>query len=83
MFKIVLFYTVFYVVMKGIVILQGAWLWVNLLLSLPFILLAGLGWYLNGKQNYSWVFIVLGILVISLVRYFESDWSMALHRFLN
>lgn len=83
LFKIVMFYSVFYVVMKGIMIVQGAWLWVNLLFCVPFLILGALGMYLNKKQQFSWIFTLIGVFIIAVVRCFEKDWSEALHSFFS
>ena len=82
--KIIVFYSVFYVIMKLIAILfEGAWALPNLVLALPFLLFAIIGGYLMKKEVFSWVFVVAGVLVISAIRYYEAQWVIALHEYFS
>lgn len=78
--KIIFFYSIFYVVMKILAIFQGAWIIPNLILTLPYLLFAGVGGYMLKTNKYHWAYVVAGIIVITAVRYFEKDWMLALHQ---
>lgn len=70
--KIILFYSIFFVGMKLFIIFQGAWPIPNLLLSLPFVILAVLSGIMVKKHSYSWLFVGVGAAVIILIRIFET-----------
>ncbi|SDL52121.1 hypothetical protein SAMN04488034_105155 [Salinimicrobium catena] len=75
--KIVLFYSLFYVLLKAIVLIFGnAWLVPNLLLMLPYLVLAVIGWLLVKKENYTWFYVAAGAAVIILTRIFETQFSV-------
>lgn len=82
--KIILFYSFFYVVMKLIaVIFQDAWPIPNLILAIPYIIFAAIGWRMLKLDQYSWIYVIAGILVISVVRYYEMQWQVQLHQYFN
>lgn len=82
--KIILFYSIFYIVMKLIAILfQDAWAIPNLILTVPYIIFAAVGWRMLKLNNYSWIYVIAGVLVISIVRYFEQEWMVAMHQYFN
>ena len=76
--RIILIYSFFFIGIKFFAILRGAWLEANLILCLPFAALAAIGLYLNRLKINSWVYVISGILVIGLMRYFERDLAVAL-----
>lgn len=66
--------------MKIIAILfQNLWAIPNLILTLPYILFAVIGGLLIKKKRYSWIYVIIGALVISLIRYYEAEWVVRLH----
>jgi len=80
--KIIVFYSVFYVIMKLIAILfDDVWVLPNLILALPFLLFAIIGGLLIKKESFSWIFVITGVLVISAIRYYEAEWVVALHEY--
>ena len=82
--KIILFYSFFYVIMKLIAILfQDAWLIPNLILAIPYIIFAAIGWRMLKTNKYSWIYVIAGIIVISLVRYYEMQWQVQLHQYFS
>lgn len=82
--KIIVFYSVFYVVMKLIAILfEDAWALPNLILAIPFLLFALIGGLLMKKETYSWLYVIAGVLVISAIRYYEAQWVVALHEYFS
>ena len=82
--KIIVFYSVFYVVMKLIAILfDGAWALPNLILALPFLLFAIIGGLMMKKELYSWIYVAVGVLVISAIRFYEARWVIALHEYFS
>ena len=70
--KIILFYSLFYIFMKAVVIFQGAWLIPNLVLMLPFLVLGTISGIQVKRKAYSWFFVAAGAVVIILVRVYES-----------
>lgn len=82
--KIILFYSVFYIVMKVIAVLfENVWVLPNLILALPFLIIAILGGMMLKRNDYYWIYVIAGILVISLIRYYETEWVVDLHQYLN
>jgi len=82
--KIILFYSVFYIVMKVFAVLfDNVWVLPNLILALPFLIFAILGGMMLRRKNYSWIYVISGVLVISLIRYYEVEWVVNLHQYLN
>lgn len=80
--KIILFYSVFYVVMKLIAILfQGAWPIPNLILALPYVAFALIGWRMLKTNTYSWIYVIAGVIIISVIRYYEMDWQIDLQQY--
>lgn len=80
--KIILFYSIFYVVMKLIaIVVQEAWLWPNLILALPYVIFAAVGWVMLKKNEFSWIYVIAGVIVISIIRYYEMDWQVQLHEY--
>lgn len=77
--KIIVIYALFYIVMKLVAIFQEAWLWVNLILCLPFVLLALWGGILIKRNATSWFYVIIAVLVVSVIRYYEADWMIWLH----
>ncbi|MDT0676027.1 hypothetical protein [Autumnicola musiva] len=81
--KIIFFYSIFYVVMKITVVIQGAWLWPNLILSLPFLAFITVGIYMLKINKYYWAYVISGAIVIGVVRYYEREWMLALQQHLS
>ncbi len=82
--KIILFYSFFYLVMKIIaIVFQGAWAIPNLIIALPFVVFAGIGWVMLKREQYSWVYVIAGVVIISVVRYYEMEWVVDIHSYFN
>ena len=79
--KITVIYSAFYIILKFSAIFQGQWLWANLSLALPFLLLGLTGIYLLKNKMENWVYVIISIIVISLIRYYESELVVQLHEF--
>lgn len=80
--KVILFYSVFYVVMKVINIfsrdgVMGLPL-PNLILCIPFVIFGLVGFNFVKKNHYSWIYVALGVIFISLVRYFNNSGEIIL-----
>ena len=78
--KIILFYSLFFIFMKLVVIFQGAWLVPNLVLMLPYIILGAVAGMLVKQENYSWLFVAVGAAVIILTRIYESEFAFWLQQ---
>ena len=74
--KIILFYSIFYIIMKVIAIFGGAWLIPNLLLMIPFLILGIISGFQVKRENYSWWFVGIGAAVIILTRIYESEFAV-------
>jgi len=82
--KVILFYSVFYIVMKVFAVLfENVWVFPNLILTVPFLIFAIIGGMMLKRNHYSWIYAIAGILVISLIRYYEAEWVVNLHEYLN
>ncbi|SOC81025.1 hypothetical protein SAMN06296241_2597 [Salinimicrobium sediminis] len=73
--KIILFYSIFYIIMKAIAIFGGAWLVPNLLLMVPFLILGIIAGLQVKKEQYSWSFVGIGAAVIILTRIYETEFA--------
>lgn len=78
--KIILFYSIFYVGLKLFIIFRGAWVAPNLVLALPFLLLAIVSGIIVSKNKYSWLFAGVGAAAIILTRIYESQWVLWLQQ---
>lgn len=72
--KIVSIYSFFFILLKSIAILRGAWMIPNVILTLPFILMGILTAYTVLYKKYSWVITIIAVVLIAVTRYYESDW---------
>lgn len=70
--KIILFYSIFFIVMKTVILFKGAWLLPNIILMFPFALLAGISGFQVKKEKYSWIFVLIGAAIIILIRIYET-----------
>ncbi len=76
--KIIFFYSIFFVVMKVISMFQGAWVIPNLILSLPYLVFGLVGGYMVKYNKYHWAYVIAGVIMISIVRYYEVEWMLQL-----
>ncbi|TQI70228.1 hypothetical protein JM79_1138 [Gramella sp. Hel_I_59] len=76
--KIIFFYSIFFVVMKVISMFQGAWVIPNLILSLPYLVFGLVGGYMVKYNKYHWAYVIAGVILISIVRYYEVEWMLQL-----
>ncbi|MCY2687431.1 hypothetical protein [Salinimicrobium sp. TH3] len=74
--KIILIYSIFYIVMKTVIIFGGAWLWPNLLLMLPYLILGIIAAIQVKREAYSWWLMGIGAAVIILTRVYETSFSI-------
>ncbi len=77
--KIIVIYTGFYVLMKIVVIFKGAWMDSNLLLCIPFVGLGIWGGFLLKRSSTNWWFVIIAVIFISAIRYFEIELLKFLH----
>lgn len=74
--KIILIYSIFFIVMKAVIIFGGAWPVPNLLLMIPFLILGIISGLQIRRENYSWWFVGIGAAVIILTRIYETSLSI-------
>ncbi|MDR5590774.1 hypothetical protein [Christiangramia sp. SM2212] len=81
--KIIFFYSIFYVVMKIIAIFDDARVIPNLILSLPYLVFAVVGGFMVKRNSYHWAYVIAGVILISIVRYYEREWMINLHEYFS
>ncbi|MHA6281183.1 hypothetical protein ACXYMT_13460 [Salinimicrobium sp. CAU 1759] len=74
--KIILIYSIFFIVMKAVIIFGGAWLLPNLLLMIPYLILGVIAIILVKHESYSWWFVGIGILMIIITRVYETQFAV-------
>lgn len=75
--KIIFFYSIFYMVMKVIaIVFENKSVKVNLLLCIPCLFLAIGGAYLERTKKYTWLYVIVGVLSISVIRFYEYNGSV-------
>jgi len=79
--KIQVIYSAFYIILKLSAVIQGQWIWANLTLVLPYLILGLAGIYMLKNKMENWVYVIISIIVISLIRYYESELVVQLHEF--
>lgn len=70
---VVYFYCVFFVIMKVIAVFQGHPALPHFLIAIPFIGLAIWGFKQQRTRSFSWLYSIIGIVLISVLRYYELD----------
>ena len=76
--KIILFYSLFYILIRVISIFDHDLLVPYLMLIFPFLILAVMsGWQIM-KKKFSWLFVLIGAAIIILIRIYEKElvWNM-------
>ncbi|MDP2161514.1 MAG: hypothetical protein Q8K02_13595 [Flavobacterium sp.] len=71
--KIVSVYSFFFVLLKSIAIVRGAWMIPNIILAIPFIIMGILTAYTVIYKKYSWIITIITVTLIIAVRYYEYD----------
>lgn len=72
--KIVSVYCFFFVLLKSIAIIRGAWMIPSLILAVPFMIMGVLTAYTVLYKKYSWVVTIITVVLIITVRYYEFEW---------
>ncbi|WP_121666284.1 hypothetical protein [Mesonia aquimarina] len=78
--KVIFFYSVFYVVMKVIAAFKGMAVIPNLILSLPYLIFAIIGLWMTRNNKFSWWYVILGVLLVSFMRYYEFTFMQYLQK---
>ena len=81
--KIIFFYSVFYVVMKIVAMFQGLWVIPNLILCIPYLIFAVVGGLMVKSNRYHWAYVIAGVILISVVRYYEVAWMLQLQEYFS
>ena len=80
-YKITIIYAGFYLLMKLYsIIVENFWVLPNLIIALPIVLIGLWAWWQLKQEKTSWWFIGFSIIIVSLVRYYESDWVVWLNQ---
>ncbi|MCF8716202.1 hypothetical protein JM658_15330 [Joostella atrarenae] len=69
--KIIAYYCLFYAGVKFYAIIQGMWLWPNLLLGISLGIIAAIGFWIVKNEKYNWYFLVICVVLLSALRYYE------------
>ncbi len=72
--KIVSVYCFFFVLLKSIAIVRGAWMIPNVVMAIPFMIFGIWTAYTVIYKKYSWAIAILGVVLILITRYYEYDW---------
>ena len=81
--KLIFIYSLFYVIMKILAVFQGAWLYANLIMAFPVLILGLLGAYFVKMKRYNWLYVIVAAILISLIRYYEQGWLLGLHNYFS
>lgn len=80
-YKITVIYAAFFALMKVYsIFFKDFWVLPNLIISLPIVIIGLLAWWQLKQEKTNWWFIVLSIVVVSLVRYYETEWAFWLNQ---
>lgn len=80
-YKITIIYAGFYLLMKIYsIFFENLWVFPNLIICLPILIIGLLAWWQLKQEKTNWWFILLSIIVVSAVRYYESDWVVWLNQ---
>ena len=82
--QIILFYSLFSGALTIVAVLfSDAWPLPNLIMAIPFVVFAVIGGIMLKRDTYSWIYVAAGVVVISIVRYFEIQWLQQLHQYFS
>lgn len=81
--RIVVLYCIIYAIAKLVALFKGVWFYPNFIIMMGLLILGGVGGYLIKKDNYNWVYTIIGVVLISALRYYEALWVLYLHRVLG
>lgn len=71
--RIIYFYSIFYVLIRLFSGFQDEVFLPHLLIAIPFMILVGIGFVFEKKKDYSWIYVIIGIVLISLLRFYEQE----------
>lgn len=76
--KIITIYCFFYAIAKLFAIFKGAWLLPNAVIIAGLLGLGAIGVYVIKRNSYNWLFIIIGVVLVSALRYYETEWVVYL-----
>lgn len=71
--RIVFFYSIFYVLIRIFSGFQHDAVLPYVLISVPFVILAIIGIKFEKQKHYPWIYGIVGVLIMSLIRFYEED----------
>lgn len=77
--RIIVYYCFFYSLVKIFAIFKGLWLVPQLVIIIALCILGGIGVWLMKKNKYNWVYVIVGVIAISALRYYEIELVNYLH----
>ncbi len=81
--KIIFFYSLFYVVMKIVAAFGGNMPYANLILAIPYLAFSIIGGLMLKNNKYHWAYAIVGIIMISALRFYEQEWMLAIEGYFN
>lgn len=70
--RIVAYYCLFYGLVKISAIFRGAWLVPNLIIAVLLLMLGGVAFYQIKQKTFNGIFVILAIILISTLRFYET-----------
>ncbi|MCX2681584.1 hypothetical protein OOZ15_16640 [Galbibacter sp. EGI 63066] len=71
--KIIAYYCLFYAAVKVYAIIKGMWPWPNVIIGVFLGIIAFIGFKIIQRNTYNWYFIGICVVLLSLLRYYESQ----------
>lgn len=71
--RIIYFYSIFYVLIRIFSGFQNDTFLPHFLIAIPFIALASIGFTFEKNKNYSWIYVIIGVVLISVIRFYEQE----------
>ena len=71
--RIIYFYSIFYVLIRLFSGFQNDAFPPHFFISLPFIVLAAVGFKFEKNKNYPWIYVGIGLVLISAIRFYEQE----------
>ncbi|MEJ4090101.1 hypothetical protein [Galbibacter orientalis] len=69
--KIIAYYCMFYAAVKCYAIINGMWLFPNLIVGIFLAVIAFIGFWIMKTEKYNWYYLVVCVVLLSALRYYE------------
>lgn len=68
--EVIFFYSLLYVAIRIVLIIQGGRFFPNFLIAIPFLALVVLGFIMQRKRTFTWSYAIIGLAISLIVRFF-------------